>query len=241
MNTVNLLKKLSLASLCATVFWTPVANAATIYDPSAEFSPTSNPSSPWSYGYSLTQGGSMILHQENFNINGVDTWRTNIAGSSTPLVGNNPTSNPVSAITWVLDPGTISLHPGPNNERALLRFTAPTTGIYQILGSFSGSDIYGTTTDVHLLTNGVSIFDGLVNGFSVSSTQLFDNTVKLNNGDFLDFAVGYGYNNNYYNDTTQLSARIIAVTTSTPEPATIISLLGLGTLGMTVLKRKKTT
>ena len=59
-------------------------------------------------------------------------------------------------------PGQFALHPGPGGEYAVVRYVAPEAGEASIDAVFTGLDIFGTTTDVHVLLNGNALFDGLV-------------------------------------------------------------------------------
>ncbi len=191
------------------------------YDPSTAFSPSDNPNGVWSYGYSLTLGSPMMLHSDRLNVSGVDVWRTDIAWGD-PLVMHNGTSNTVDLFTAVrMAPGELGMHPGPNGEIAVLRFSPPEPGQYEVQGSFFGLDTWGTSTDVHILANGLSIFDGTVTGFGPGTGPSFSTTAALGPGSYLDFAVGYGPNNTFWDDSTGLSAQITMV----PEPS--ITLLGL--------------
>jgi hypothetical protein len=72
----------------------------------------------------------------------------------------------------------------------VIRFTAPDAGTFVLATSFTGIDFAGpTTTDVHVLLNGSSIFDGNVDGFGPGSGPSFTTTLTLHAGDTVDFAV----------------------------------------------------
>jgi len=91
----------------------------------------------------------------------------------------------------------------------VLRWTAPASGNYQVKAVFWGDDFAGpTTTDVHVLHNGVRIYSGEVSGFGPSSDQSFMSTISVAAGDTIDFAVGYGTDGNYGFDSTGVSAVI---------------------------------
>lgn len=190
------------------------------YDAAADYSPGSNPGGVWSYGYSLTLGSPLILHTDHFRSSGVDLWRTNF-GLGDPAVFHNPEASPLSFGTITLQAGELGLHPGPQNQLQIVRFTAPSAGAYRVSGSFSGRDVVGTTTDVHLLAGGISVFDGAVTGFGPDSGPSFDEIVTLPAGGFLDFAVGFGANNDFFFDTTALAARIVPVPALPLPPTTI--------------------
>jgi hypothetical protein len=73
---------------------------------------------------------------------------------------------------------------------------------------FFGEDWAGpTTTDVHVLYNSVSIFDGVVDTFWEGPS--FDVNLSVAAGDTIDFAVGFGDDGTYNNDSTGLRAVII--------------------------------
>ena len=196
-------------TLTALLFWLmPTARADS---PAADFSATTNPTGVWSYGYSVTLGSPFILFTTPVSLGGIPGWNHDL-GSGDPVVLCNNTSAEINYASLTLEPGELSLHPGPDDEICLLRYTATVSGQHHVSGSFYGGDHGGTTTDVHLLVNGTSVFDGEVSGYGPGSGPGFDQTVLLNAGDTLDFAVGYGANGNYFSDTTVVAAEV----TSTP-------------------------
>lgn len=183
------------------------------YNPAADFSSISNPNGVWSYGYAATLGGTFNHYFDHFNRDGLNVWRLNLQ-LDVPLCLHNPTpyTIPLGPFnTPTIGGGVIALHPGPNNEYSVVRFTAPTNGVYHVTGSFFGQDIIGTSTDVHILKNGESIFDGTVSGFGPGSGPSFYTIPTLLEGDYLDFAVGYGPNANFLYDMTGLSAWVSEV------------------------------
>jgi hypothetical protein len=68
-----------------------------------------------------------------------------------------------------------------------------------------------TTTDVHVLHNSGTLFDGAVTAFGAGPR--FDSTVVVAAGDTIDFAVGYGSNHTFDCDSTGLGA-VISYNTS---------------------------
>ena len=210
--------------------------AVTIYDAAADYSLNSNPNGVWSYGYSTTLGGSMTLDTENAVLSsGLYLWRkAGSAGeSSTPGFAYNPTASVITLsgpIVW--NPGQLSFSPGAvNSEFSVLQFSVPETGQYDVHGVFSSVDKqYGATTDVYILRNGTSLYDGFVDG--INSIQSFDETVQLNAGDLLDYVVGVDGNGGGW-DTTGLDATVTPV----PEPSTFV-LAGVGAAALLIFRRR---
>ncbi len=163
-----------------------------------------------------------MLYTLPINLVGLVGWNDGPTSNNPPQILYNGTDGEINFATLSLDPGEILLHPGPNGEVSLLRFTAPTTGFYRATGSFFGRDHSGTTTDVHLLANGTSVFDGAVNGYGPGTGPGFDKTVFLAAGGTLDFGVGYGSNGTYFSDSTGLIADV-SVTTPNQPTATLAS------------------
>ena len=205
------------------------------FDAATNFSPTSNPNGVWSYGWTQTLGSSFILdaiHENSFDL---DFWEGSIETDSPPgffpTVFHNGSDNTITYFdTLSVAPGQLGLHPGPDGQYGVVRFTAPTDGTYSIDSAFIGLDFGGpffersTTTDVHVLVNEASIFDGVVNDFG--SGPSFSVLRTLQAGDMIDFAVGSG-DGNYFNDSTGLAAQVSVV----PEPVSVI-MLCTGLVGM---------
>lgn len=132
--------------------------------------------------------------------------------------------------------GTLAAHPAPLGEFAVLKFTAPDDGYYQISASFWGDDYVGpTTTDVHISFSGTELFSNYINGYGESSRQNYSGTVFLSEGDGLDFSIGFGKNKDFGYDTTGLSVHI---TEDIPEPATV-ALFSIGLLSFVISSKKR--
>lgn len=198
------------------------------YDLAADFSTAANPNGVWSYGYSTTLGGSLILHTStspNPAYTTINNWHTDL-GYGVPAILRNSTAGTVTNDTGtiVLTPGQLASHPGTSAEFSIVRFTSPAAGLINVAGAFQGADLHGTTTDVHILLNGSSVFAGNVYGFGASSSVAFNGNLSLALGDRLDFVVGWG-NGDFTWDSTAISA----VITQVPEPG-VAAMLALGGL-----------
>jgi len=180
---------------------------AGVYDVAADFSTNSNPNGVWSYGYATNLGGSLILYTDtSYSSASVIGWWHNIA-YQTPAVFYNRTDHATTAGdgTPNLGPHQAVFHPGPDNEYSTYRFTAPAAGNYLLQASFVGADIEGTTTDVHVLLNDSSIFDGIVTGFGPGTGPSFSTNLVLQTNDRVDFEVGDG-TSGFFSDSTGIQA-----------------------------------
>jgi hypothetical protein len=214
---VSIMGKQFLSILCVGLaLYACVAQAAT-WNAITDFSSTNNPNGVWSYGWSSTLGSTFNLYSTyQGNAYGSPIWYTPNFGSLPAVFGDSA--------------NYLDLHPGPNNQYSIVRWTAPHTGFYSITATFFGPT--ATTTDVHVLDNGLSFFNaeitGYLNAHSLSSTSLY-----LSKNSTISFAVGYGTNGNYTSDTTGLSAMIV----STPIPPAAW-LFGTGLLGLLRVRKK---
>ncbi len=166
-----------------------------------QFSATANPNGAWSYGYSEALGGAFHL----YTLGGSDPADPNRRGwFFAPASGPWVTINDYLAFV-----NLIELLPGsPANPYTIVRWTAPSGGEFDVLGAFIG-DRSCTTSDVHVLRKGVSVFNGTVK--CVLEPSIFHFRSELDRGDTLDFAVGVGVDGNNFNDDTGLQVTIAPV------------------------------
>jgi hypothetical protein len=201
----------------------PTSIALWSCDVVANVSPTgANPDGPWSYGASATLGSPFDRYGHYFayatGYEGLlDAWSAAThVGLDDPygcLPGafSNPFSTPIQVSTLTARPGQFFLHPGPQGQYAIARWTAPRAGTYAVQATFEGIDIGPTTTDVHLLHDrdeaapaGYINLNGGTNSFSFATSLI------VAAGDTVDFAVGNG-GNGFTNDSTALAASVCAV------------------------------
>ena len=103
-------------------------------------------------------------------------------------------------------------------QYSLVRFITPRDGQYNISGRFEGIHFGLSTTDVHVLHNAESLFDAEIQGYGgdprfhkiegSNPAASFDKSIRLQSGDIITFAVGYGTNKTHFGDTSGLSAKI---------------------------------
>lgn len=234
--TLKTLPRLVLAAFacCAT------SHAATILaDFAADFSTTSNPSGPWTYGSRTTLGASPTLSTDHSSYGAnseILAW--NPAGTLWPIVGLNTTGSTVEFGTGTIIVSAARqglLHPGPTGAFANVRYTAASDFTADLFVQFAGLDRTGTTSDVHILLNGQSLFSSTIDAFGATAT--YTTNLHLTQGDLLDFAVGWGNNGTYFNDSTGFFATLS--TADTPEPATW-ALLALSLTAITAVRRPRT-
>lgn len=94
--------------------------------------------------------------------------------------------------------------PGPDGEYSVVRWTAPSAGLWDVSGEFDGQG--STSSDVHILRNQHCVFSRNLNN---ADTQVFTLTLSLHAGDTIDFAVGFGPDQNSDSDNTRLRAVIL--------------------------------
>ena len=182
------------------------------------------PDAPWQYGFSATPS----LAPEAFRPDGfVDTqgalrfWHAGATrdGYYPYVAAGSPTRTVLDPTrSWAVRPGELALEASAVGQYAILRFVAPVPGRYHVKARFTGIHVRVSSTDVHVLVRGTSVFDGVVEGYGgdprfhaiggPSPRATYAGTARLETGDVVAFAVGYGRNETHFNDTTGLVARL---------------------------------
>lgn len=186
---------------------------AQTWDPWAEFSVDSNPNGPWSYGQTpnLNPGYTLTLYTVSgiagqpgawpgfpAALAGIEYWDTTWL---VPAVFRNPTDQDISASGWgSWRANALQFHPGANNVRSVIRWTAPVSGAAKLSGTFWGE----CRTDPQILINGVSLWHAYVE----KNTQAFSLLTPISTDDKIDFSVGWGSDNTHGGDLTQFIGSI---------------------------------
>lgn len=151
----------------------------------------------------MLNSGRWDLHGRGM-LEGLEMWRT--ANGPDPNVTRNGNERPLTGLGITWQAGQMALHPGPNGEYSVLRWTSPADGKYSVDVNFTGI-AKEATTDVHLLHNGRSLHDGLINVAGHGNESAYSKTLAIAKGDTLDSVVGFG-NGFYGADTTALKATL---------------------------------
>jgi len=188
------------------------AHAANAWDATNDFTAatTTNPNGVWSYGYNPASidGYQFQVFDTFTTAEGViPIWLDSTYNAlNTPSFLKNVTSSPLNN---GIEPGQISLHPGPvpNGDEAILRFTAPEISSYKVDAQF----FFGDTgeTDAWIVKNGD--FASPLSTLGITSVNPAFSTVdlQLNAGDTIDFVVGN--HGEFHFDSTPLSVQISSV------------------------------
>jgi hypothetical protein len=147
------------------------------WDVTKDFSNSLNPSGAWSYGVMAKPGGNFVLFKNNgtpWTNGGANIWM-NSAGASRYGVGS----------------GQASIHPGPNGEHGVIRWTCSHLKSGQserltVKGTFGAGD--SGKMNVYVFHNGKKLFSVA----NTPHTEPFSLDVKVQPKDTLDFAVGAG-------------------------------------------------
>ena len=206
----------------------------TTFDLSADFSFRDNPNKVWQYGFSETNS----LAPDQFRVD-QQSDRVDMQCDSTgsigfwhpaankgpgpgyyPYVAYNTTKQPqVGCKGWAVRPGEIAMEASNSGQYSLVRFVAPVAGKYKVSAQFEGIHYGLSTTDVHVLHNGTSLFDADIDGYGgdpafhkvqgASPTASYAGQVELKANDTVTFAVGYGKDKTNSGDTTGLFALVV--------------------------------
>ena len=178
------------------------------YDAVRDFSLASNPHGVWSYGWLDKLGGAFTLYtwaDKDTCWTGLSTW--GMPDCVEPKVTHNDTGALICPGTACFPPGYLVLHPGSSGQLSVVRWTVPSPGTFMIQGKVAGTDVFGTTTDFHVVQNTTKeLFRANIDGYG--SPISFHRVLTVSAGDTLDFVVGFGSDGAYDFDSTGIQFKI---------------------------------
>lgn len=131
-----------------------------------------------------------------------------VNGHFLPVIFKNTTSIAVTPPQMTVYASQVALHPG--TDCAVLRFKAPTNGVYNVNGEFFAptGTIHPQHVNVRVLDKGVQVHAGVVDKpGGIQNWAIPASTYSLEAGESIDFAVDMG-KNYFWGDTVLLSARV---------------------------------
>lgn len=200
---------------------------AQVFDLSADFSLDKNPNAVWEYGFSATNSlaaEQFQLDQKSLMVGPIGFWHPAQGDAPGPgyypyIAYNSTKDTQVGSKGWAISHGQIAMEGSNTGQYSLVRFVAPRAGNYSVNAKFVGIHYGLSTTDVHVLNNGSSVFDAGINGYGGDSAfhtlqgsnprAEYSGQMHLKADDRITFAVGYGENKTNFGDTTGLSVRIV--------------------------------
>ncbi len=189
------------------------SNRIDYYDPTADFSAIENPNGAWKYGWSDGLGGALVLYSRSSTPAIINNqlefgWDDTLNSTGfTPSVAIN-TGPDYDDGNVTFSAGALLLHPCGIDGHAYSHvvWTTPRPGTYFVTASFFAQQNQ-IDVDVHILINGVSVFDETITQNGVIRT--FSDAVRLSRGDTIDFAVGPNANYVLHPGNTGLQAVIL--------------------------------
>jgi hypothetical protein len=226
------MKNLALAALLLCLLTGNALASFITYDAKAAFI-TGNvldaSNAPWSYGYSNAPIGATITPFTTSNYyDDANAFGFRVASDYTPGVFKTNRDNWPYAGAAV---GTFAMHSGETTatEFAVLRFTAPTAGLYNLDVKWFAGD--SKNVSIFVNQNGLTLASALntLDGGSFAPSG----TINLAANDYFEIRVGKG-NDGHSFDTTPVEMTVTAV----PEPSSIAVVSGL-VAGLSVLSRRR--
>ncbi|MGC2403163.1 MAG: hypothetical protein WA510_25465 [Acidobacteriaceae bacterium] len=212
---------------CILILLVPLEGSNRTFDLAQDFSFRDNLNSIWQYGYSATNSldpADFRLDQYSDPTSPIGFWHPSISSGPGPgwypyVAYNSSKQTQVGSKGWAVRPGEVAMEASNAGQYSLVRFVAPKAGTYKIKAQFEGIHFGLSSTDVHVLHNGVSLFDAYIDGYGgdpafhavqgANPTAEYSGSAKLAAKDTVTFAIGVGRNKTNYSDTTGLFAQVV--------------------------------
>ncbi len=194
------------------------------FDLGQEFSATNAAPGVWRIGWQADTSlarASFALEVVHVDVGNIHFWHpgADFAGYYPYVAGNATAATTTDASrSWAVRAGELALEGSNTGQHAMVQFVAPDAGVYRVRADFAGLHFRLSTTDVHVLRGDAPLFDALIDGYGgdpalhaiegASPNASYAGTVALAAGDTLGFAIGYGANMTYNNDTTGLIVHV---------------------------------
>jgi len=217
---------------------TPSARADAVYDAVGDLTRQSmdegiDPNGAWSYGYRSTVSSNDFSLFSECTTSGYFGNPDALIWTVPPQesffgVYKNFTGATLRSVDITFPTDELLLHPGFDGNFAIVRWTAPEDGLYQLATTFT-SRYDGGDNEVYVVVNGSSVFHGTVHGPSVDPSQqsaAYAATLPLDSGTTIDFLVG--------ETATHWLGGEVGFTTQireVPEPSTFV-LVGIGAISL---------
>jgi hypothetical protein len=154
-----------------------------IWDSVADFSTSANPNGAWTYGWIPSSSSTPFTEFNNVRIDDEYPMWNDTGTGNAPLMWKMTGTGSKYAILH----GEVDQHPGPSDERATMRWTAPHAGTFDVAASFFAGD--SAEESGFVLKNGAEQWHHA----TTSDNPRYTGTFALSSGDTLDFAVGDNY------------------------------------------------
>lgn len=207
---------------------TPPPAPQTVWNAVADFNTVRNPAKAWSYGYRNGDCGTFTglpyfrsIAFDNSSTAYLGFW-SRTPNFNVPFVGKNlSASMQTFSGTAIVPTDLLVLYPGIQELRAVVRWTVPTTGTYNIAARFRGIDTTPTTSSYRVLYNRAELATGVISSYGTDIP--FNNTFYLTAGNTIDFEVGSGVTLNNFKDSTGLDVTFTKLTTTAPKPRALVT------------------
>lgn len=199
----------------------------TVWNAVAGFNTIRNPAKTWSYGYRDGDCGTFtgLPYFRSIAFDGSSTaylgfW-SRTPNFNVPFVGKNLSADTQTfSGTAIVPTNLLVLYPGNQELRAIVRWTVPTTGTYNIAARFRGIDTTPTTSSYRVLYNRAELATGVISSYGTDIP--YNNTFYLTAGNTIDFEVGNGVILNNFKDSTGLDVTFTKVNTTASKPRALI-------------------